>query len=186
MVRMLAVASGPGHRVEWRRGSGMPATSTSGPPRSKAAWCPSTRRRAWSSTRSCGAVVQAWRRVGDTAVVADPQPQRTDQRDGPDRLLRRVGSQSVVVRRGHLPRRGWCGGCGAGRGGVARGAAPRRRACVVRDLPSLHQLLPDYACIDHGGARHRLDEISVPELETAMVTDAMAFHTDLPRGFRTA
>ncbi len=49
----------------------------------------------------------------------------------------------------------------------------------ARSLPSLHQLLPSYACIDHAGALHRLDETTVPELDTAMVTDALTFHTDL-------
>jgi hypothetical protein len=49
----------------------------------------------------------------------------------------------------------------------------------ARSLPSLHQLLPGYACIDHGGSLHRLGETPVPELNTAMVQDAMGFHADL-------
>lgn len=49
----------------------------------------------------------------------------------------------------------------------------------ARSLPSLHQLLPSYACIDHAGLLHRLGQIAVPELTTAMVNDALAFHADL-------
>lgn len=49
----------------------------------------------------------------------------------------------------------------------------------ARSLPSTHQLLPDYACIESAGALHRLDEITVPELDTTMLADGLAFHTDL-------
>ncbi|MGH3586514.1 MAG: esterase/lipase family protein, partial [Pseudonocardia sp.] len=49
----------------------------------------------------------------------------------------------------------------------------------ARSLPSLHQLLPSYACIDHAGSLHRLDETTMPELDTAMADDAMTFHADL-------
>jgi pimeloyl-ACP methyl ester carboxylesterase len=49
----------------------------------------------------------------------------------------------------------------------------------ARSMPSLHQLLPDYACIDEGGTLRRLDEITVPELNTGMRGDALTFHADL-------
>ncbi|MFE6926341.1 esterase/lipase family protein [Nocardia sp. NPDC057663] len=49
----------------------------------------------------------------------------------------------------------------------------------ARSLPSTHQLLPDYACIDHAGALHRLDEITIPELDSRMLADGLAFHTEL-------
>ncbi|PXX59808.1 lecithin:cholesterol acyltransferase [Nocardia tenerifensis] len=49
----------------------------------------------------------------------------------------------------------------------------------ARSLPALHQLLPDYACIEHANGLHRIDEIAVPNIDTAMLTDARHFHTDL-------
>jgi hypothetical protein len=49
----------------------------------------------------------------------------------------------------------------------------------ARSLPSLHQLLPDYACIDDAGTLRRLDETAVPGLDTGMTRDALAFHADL-------
>ena len=49
----------------------------------------------------------------------------------------------------------------------------------ARSMPSLHQLLPEYACIEHGGDLAKTTEVTVPELDSAMVADAMRFHTDL-------
>jgi hypothetical protein len=53
----------------------------------------------------------------------------------------------------------------------------------ARSMPSLHQLLPEYACIGGapgaGGDWAKTTEVQVPNLDTAMVADAMAFHTDL-------
>jgi pimeloyl-ACP methyl ester carboxylesterase len=49
----------------------------------------------------------------------------------------------------------------------------------VRSMPSLHQLLPEYACIEHGNGLAKIGELVVPELDTAMTADAMAFHTAL-------
>ncbi|MEV4207797.1 esterase/lipase family protein [Nocardia salmonicida] len=49
----------------------------------------------------------------------------------------------------------------------------------ARSLPSIHQLLPDYACIDDTRGLHRLDEITVDGLNTAMTSDGLAFHADL-------
>lgn len=65
--------------------------------------------------------------------------------------------------------------------GVRRGLGPLGvdLTAFARSLPSLHQLLPDYACVDHGGALHRLDETAVPELDTAMTADALRFHATL-------
>jgi pimeloyl-ACP methyl ester carboxylesterase len=65
--------------------------------------------------------------------------------------------------------------------GVRKGIGPLSVDLTefARSLPSLHQLLPSYACIEDAGSLHRLDEIPVPELNTAMLTDAMAFHVDL-------
>lgn len=49
----------------------------------------------------------------------------------------------------------------------------------ARSLPSLHQLLPEYACIEHGTDLAKTTAVTVPELATSMVTDAMTFHTEL-------
>jgi len=49
----------------------------------------------------------------------------------------------------------------------------------ARSMPSLHQLLPEYACIEHGGDLAKTTETTIPELDTTMVADAMRFHTDL-------
>jgi hypothetical protein len=49
----------------------------------------------------------------------------------------------------------------------------------ARSMPSLHQLLPEYACLQHGGDLARTTGITLPELDTAMVADAMRFHTGL-------
>lgn len=49
----------------------------------------------------------------------------------------------------------------------------------ARSLPSLHQLLPEYACVSSGDGYLKTTETTLPELDAAMVSDAMAFHTDL-------
>jgi triacylglycerol esterase/lipase EstA (alpha/beta hydrolase family) len=50
-----------------------------------------------------------------------------------------------------------------------------------RSMPSLHQLLPEYACIQQGDDLVNTTSITLPELDPAMVADAMRFHTDLRR-----
>lgn len=49
----------------------------------------------------------------------------------------------------------------------------------ARSMPSLHQLLPEYACIEHDGDLVKTTETTIPELDSGMVADAMAFHTAL-------
>jgi len=49
----------------------------------------------------------------------------------------------------------------------------------ARSLPSLYQLVPEYACIEHRGDLAKTTELSLPELDTAMAAAAMRFHTDL-------
>ncbi|MGV9450896.1 esterase/lipase family protein [Streptomyces sp. NPDC003635] len=51
----------------------------------------------------------------------------------------------------------------------------------ARTLPSLHQLLPEYACLQGNGREGLLKttEVTVPELNHNQLTDAMRFHTDL-------
>lgn len=68
--------------------------------------------------------------------------------------------------------------------GVRKGVGPLSVDLTefARSLPSLHQLLPSYACVDHAGSLHRLDDPTAPtvaDLSSAMLTDALAFHADL-------
>lgn len=49
----------------------------------------------------------------------------------------------------------------------------------ARSLPSLHQLLPEYACIERGGTLAKTTEVDVPGLDGKRVADAMRFHTEL-------
>ncbi|MFI6094156.1 esterase/lipase family protein [Lentzea sp. NPDC051213] len=53
----------------------------------------------------------------------------------------------------------------------------------ARSLPSLHQLLPEYACIESPNGLVKTTETTVPELDTKMVEDAMAFHGALTDSF---
>ena len=65
--------------------------------------------------------------------------------------------------------------------GVKKGIGPLSidLTAFSRSMPSLFQLLPEYACIGTGGGWAKTTEVSVPNVSTAMVADAMAFHTDL-------
>jgi hypothetical protein len=67
-------------------------------------------------------------------------------------------------------------GSGQGRraagNGVRKGVGPLSVNLTefARSLPSLHQLLPSYACCDHAGSLYRLDEITVPLEEILIAT----------------
>jgi pimeloyl-ACP methyl ester carboxylesterase len=65
--------------------------------------------------------------------------------------------------------------------GVKKGIGPLSvdLTAFSRSMPSLFQLLPEYACISNGGDWAKTTEVSVPNVSTAMVADAMSFHTDL-------
>lgn len=65
--------------------------------------------------------------------------------------------------------------------GASPGLGPLRLELTgfARSMPSLYQLLPEYACLQHGGDLARTTEVTLPELDSAMVADAMRFHTDL-------
>jgi pimeloyl-ACP methyl ester carboxylesterase len=65
--------------------------------------------------------------------------------------------------------------------GADRGLGPLRIDLTrfARSMPSLHQLLPEYACLQHDGDLAKTTAIPLPELDAAMVADAMQFHTDL-------
>ena len=65
--------------------------------------------------------------------------------------------------------------------GVRKGIGPLKvdLTSFARSLPSTHQLLPEYACIETSGGLVKTTEITLPELDTAMVSDAMRFHDEL-------
>ena len=65
--------------------------------------------------------------------------------------------------------------------GVKKGIGPLSLDLTAfsRSMPSLFQLLPEYACIAAGDGWVKTTEVPVPNVSTAMVTDAMLFHTDL-------
>jgi pimeloyl-ACP methyl ester carboxylesterase len=50
---------------------------------------------------------------------------------------------------------------------------------LARSMPSMYQLLPEYACIETADGLAKTTEIDVPELTSELVRDAMRFHTDL-------
>ena len=62
--------------------------------------------------------------------------------------------------------------------GVKKGIGPISfdLTAFSRSMPSLYQLLPEYACISNAGGYAKTTEVAVPNLSTAMLTDAMAFH----------
>jgi pimeloyl-ACP methyl ester carboxylesterase len=49
----------------------------------------------------------------------------------------------------------------------------------ARSLPSSYQLLPEYACIEINGGLQRIDEVVMPDVDTAMRDDALRFHREL-------
>jgi pimeloyl-ACP methyl ester carboxylesterase len=65
--------------------------------------------------------------------------------------------------------------------GVRKGFGPVGvdLSAFARSMPSSHQLLPDYACINKSGDLFRLDETTVPGLDSTMLTDGLKFHRDL-------
>ncbi len=79
------------------------------------------------------------------------------------------------------PHRGALGALDTLANGVRKGPARFREALTEfgRSLPSLYQLLPEYACIEQGDTLCKTTEISIPELEAARVRDAMSFYAEL-------
>jgi pimeloyl-ACP methyl ester carboxylesterase len=69
--------------------------------------------------------------------------------------------------------------------GVRKGLGPLAIDLTefARSLPSLHQLLPEYACIESPNGLVKTTETTMPELDTKMVADAMAFHGALTDSF---
>ncbi|WP_433615382.1 lipase family alpha/beta hydrolase [Dactylosporangium sp. CA-139114] len=50
---------------------------------------------------------------------------------------------------------------------------------IARTLPSLHQLLPEYACIDDAGVLRKTPEVELPDLDQRMIADGARFHDEL-------
>ncbi|MEU7476082.1 hypothetical protein AB0A63_08865 [Lentzea sp. NPDC042327] len=69
--------------------------------------------------------------------------------------------------------------------GVRKGLGPLAADLTgfARSLPSLHQLLPEYACIESPDGLLKTTELTLPEVDTKMVADAMAFHGALTDSF---
>lgn len=69
--------------------------------------------------------------------------------------------------------------------GVRKGLGPLAIDLTefARSMPSLHQLLPEYACIESPSGLVKTTETTLPELDTKMVEDAMAFHGSLSDSF---
>jgi len=65
--------------------------------------------------------------------------------------------------------------------GAPHGLGPFRLdlTAFARSMPSLHQLLPEYAALHHDGDLIKTTASPLPGLDPAMVSDAMAFHTTL-------
>lgn len=54
-----------------------------------------------------------------------------------------------------------------------------RLDAFARSLPSLYQLLPEYACVHSGTEYLKTTETTLPNIDAARAEDAMRFHTDL-------
>ncbi len=65
--------------------------------------------------------------------------------------------------------------------GVRKGIGPLKidLTTFARSLPSVHQLLPEYACIESSGGLLKTTEIVVPNVNSTMVSDAMQFHDEM-------
>lgn len=65
--------------------------------------------------------------------------------------------------------------------GVRKGIGPLKLdlSSFARSLPSTHQLLPEYACIETPGGLVKTTQTTLPKLNTVMVNDAMDFHNQL-------
>ncbi|MFD7456748.1 MULTISPECIES: esterase/lipase family protein [unclassified Streptomyces] len=65
--------------------------------------------------------------------------------------------------------------------GVRKGIGPLSVDLTefARSMPSLHQLLPEYACIEHAGTLAKTTEIDIPGVDRKQAADAMRFHDRL-------
>lgn len=65
--------------------------------------------------------------------------------------------------------------------GIEHRVGPLRLSLTsfARSLPSLHQLLPQYRCVDGTDQRRTILDAGAPGLDGAMVRDAAAFHAEI-------
>jgi len=65
--------------------------------------------------------------------------------------------------------------------GVSKGVGPFKLDLtkLSRSMPSLYQLLPEYACLESGSGLRKTTEIALPDLDSDLVADAMRFHEEL-------
>jgi hypothetical protein len=65
--------------------------------------------------------------------------------------------------------------------GISKGWGPVKvdLTDLARSLPSIHQLLPEYACIESPNGLLKTTETTLPDLRTDAVADAMRFHDEL-------
>ncbi len=68
--------------------------------------------------------------------------------------------------------------------GVSKGFGPFKLdlTTLSRSLPSLFQLLPEYACIESASGLAKTTEIALPDLSSIDIADAMRFHDELSAG----
>lgn len=50
---------------------------------------------------------------------------------------------------------------------------------IIRSLPSVHQLLPTYRCVETSEGLKHLGEVDLPNINRDMLSDALAFHEDI-------
>jgi hypothetical protein len=50
---------------------------------------------------------------------------------------------------------------------------------IIRSLPSVHQLLPTWKCVETPNGYARIDEIDIPDMDGAMVSNASQFHAKI-------
>jgi len=65
--------------------------------------------------------------------------------------------------------------------GVEKSVGPLRLdlSRFARSLPSAHQLLPQYACLETGAGLTPISAVALPNVNSALVADAVAFHAAL-------
>ncbi len=68
--------------------------------------------------------------------------------------------------------------------GVTKGWGPFKvdLTDMARSCPSIHQLLPEFECLEHNGELLKTTETTLPDLSTVMVADAMKFHETMNEG----
>ena len=50
---------------------------------------------------------------------------------------------------------------------------------ILRSLPSAHQLLPTYRCLETAEGLKRIGEVAIPDVDQVMLRDALAFHASI-------